>query len=143
MIAAAADTNVLASGFLGRNPEAAPVRILDAWRAGAFTLVVSEYVLEELARTLARPYFVARLGPEQAAANFRLLRADARLALLDADVRGVATHPEDDLILATALSGQADYLVTGDRQFQQLGAYRTVSIVSPRAFLNLLDAQGS
>jgi predicted nucleic acid-binding protein len=54
-------------------------------------------------------------------------------------VTGVASHPEDDPILATAVSASADYLVTGDRQLQRLGSYRGVSIVSPREFLDLLD----
>jgi predicted nucleic acid-binding protein len=45
----------------------------------------------------------------------------------------------DDLILATALSAQADYLVTGDSQLQGLGAYRGVAIISPREFLSRLS----
>lgn len=53
-------------------------------------------------------------------------------------VAGVATHPEDDLVLATAISGSADYLVTGDRQLRQLGSFQGVVIVSPRTFLDLL-----
>jgi predicted nucleic acid-binding protein len=56
------------------------------------------------------------------------------------EVRGVATHPEDDLILATAISARADYLVTGDRQLQALGSYQGVQIVSPRQFLTILQA---
>jgi hypothetical protein len=44
----------------------------------------------------------------------------------------VATHPEDDLILATALSGAADYLITGDSKLQKLGTFQSVTILSPR-----------
>ena len=57
------------------------------------------------------------------------------------EVRGVATHPEDDLVLATAVSGQVDYLVTGDRQILRLGMYEGVTIISPAAFLDILHAQ--
>jgi predicted nucleic acid-binding protein len=53
-------------------------------------------------------------------------------------VQGVASHPEDDLILATAVSAQADYLVTGDRQLLALGRYQGVEIVTPRAFATIL-----
>ena len=55
---------------------------------------------------------------------------------------GVATHPEDDQILATAVSAQAEYLVTGDKKLQQLGAYQGVRVFAPRAFLDLLEATG-
>jgi predicted nucleic acid-binding protein len=57
------------------------------------------------------------------------------------EVRGVATHPEDDLILATASSARADYLVTGDRQLQRLASYAGTKIVSPRQFLDILEEQ--
>lgn len=68
------------------------------------------------------------------ALRFRLITSDI---LVDEVVRAL----QRDRILATALSGRADYLVTGDRQLQQLGTYRTVAIVSPRAFLDLLNEQ--
>ena len=54
-------------------------------------------------------------------------------------VQGIATHAEDDLVLATALSGNADYLVTGDKELLNVGSYRGVTIVTPRAFLDILD----
>jgi predicted nucleic acid-binding protein len=43
------------------------------------------------------------------------------------------------LILATAVSANADYLVTGDRKLRDLGRYANVTILSPRAFVELLD----
>ena len=42
---------------------------------------------------------------------------------ITAHVQGVATHAEDDLVLATAESAQADYLITGDKKLQRLGTY--------------------
>ena len=59
-----------------------------------------------------------------------------------ADVRGVATTPADDLILATAVAGEAGHLVTGDRQLRNLGEYEGVRIVGPRAFVDWLAAAG-
>lgn len=38
-------------------------------------------------------------------------------------MQGVATHPEDDLLLATALNGGVQSLVTGDHGLLWLGAY--------------------
>jgi hypothetical protein len=46
-------------------------------------------------------------------------------------------------VLAAAVSADADYLVTGDRQLQRLGTYEGVRIVSPRDFLALLDADAA
>jgi predicted nucleic acid-binding protein len=73
----------------------------------------------------------------------RFLESDTVRTPITADVLGVATHPEDDLILATAVSAQADYLVTGDRHLLALGMFHGVQIVSPREFLTILDLEGS
>ena len=138
MISAVLDTNVLASGFVRTNPQSPPVQLIDAWRARLFTLVVSEHILAELASTFEEPYFLTRLTPTQRSADISLLREEATLTPITVPVHGIATHPEDDLILATALSEQADYLVTGDTKLQDLGTYHGVRILSPSAFLNLL-----
>jgi len=69
-----------------------------------------------------------------------LLRTEATVTNITVQVVGIASHPEDDLILASALSSQADYLVTGDMKLQRLGAYQGVAVLSPRAFLGVLTA---
>ncbi|MBI4492032.1 MAG: PIN domain-containing protein [Chloroflexi bacterium] len=63
MITAVLDANVLASSFVRSNPAAAPVLLLDAWRARSYTLVVSEHILTELRHTFEDRYFRRRLTP--------------------------------------------------------------------------------
>ena len=140
MTVAAFDTNLLASGIIRANPNAAPARLLDSWRAGAglFSLAISEHILSELARTFTKPYFAARITAPEADEAILRLRSAALLTELTIAVRGVATQPADDLVLATAVSAEADFLVTADIALQQLGVYQGVRIVSPRAFLDLL-----
>jgi putative PIN family toxin of toxin-antitoxin system len=133
------DANVLASGFV--RPQAPPGQLLQVWSLGVFTLIVSEPLIDETRRTLDKPYFAQRLTPAQRANTIKLLRREAVITALTVEVRGVATHPEDDLVLAAAVSAGADYLVTGDRKLQRLGSYERVRIVSPRQFLELLGAE--
>lgn len=141
MITAVLDTNVLASGFV--RPEPPPGQLLVAWRARLFLLVTSEPILAELTRTFEEPYFAQHLNPSQRANNIALLRHEAIITPLTSRVQGVATHPEDDLVLATALSASVHYLVSGDNQLKKLGRYRGVIIVSPRGFLEVLSEQGT
>lgn len=54
-------------------------------------------------------------------------------------ISGDAPDDEDDQVLATAISAGVPYLVTGDRAFLLVDAYRGVQLLSPRAFLALLD----
>ena len=133
------DTNVLASGFLGYLIlGSSPGKVLRAWRDGRFTLIVSTDIVEELERTFQSSYFISHLTADDVRQALLLLRAAAKLTPITAIVKGVATHREDDRILAAAVSAAADYLVTGDAQLQSLRTYKGVSIVTPRAFLDLL-----
>ena len=139
MIRVVADTNVLASGLAGYDAlESPPALILDAWRNGRVQLVVSAPILAELRRTLAKPYFAQRFTTMEIERALHLMRHRSTFIHVLADVQGIATTPEDDLILATAVAGEASHLVTGDRQLRILGEYQGVTIVGPREFLDWL-----
>ena len=137
MIVAVLDTNVLVSAFPAHGT--VPASLIDAWRQGAYHLVVSEHILEELTETWRDPYWRARFSPTESAAAITLLRSAAIVTALTVEVAGVATHPEDDLILATAVAGDATYLVTGDRKLRAVGTFQDVTILSPREFLERLS----
>lgn len=136
MIRVVLDANTLASGAITTTGTLAS--IIDAWRNGKYRLIVSEPILVELERTLQKPYFRKRLTNEQSSRFIMLLRKRTTISPIRTSVRGVATHPEDDLILATAASAKAAYLVTGDTKLVKLGTYSGVRILSPRAFLDIL-----
>lgn len=95
----------------------------------------------ELARTLTDPYFAERVSPERAEAAIALLAAKATIVELTVDVQGVATHPEDDKVLATAASGEASVLCTRDKQLLRLGAFQGVEILSPGELLERISAR--
>ena len=50
--------------------------------------------------------------------------------------------PDDAVYLQTALAGQADILITGNRKHFPFEEYRGIRIVSPREFLMLTQEQG-
>ncbi len=142
MIRVVLDTNVLISGIIGiRLPSSTPGELIRRWRGQGFTLLLSEHILAETERTLAKPFFQRSLNPAQAASAVRLLRRKAELVTITATVANVATHPEDDLVVATAVAANARYLVTGDAKLQDIRRYEGVTILSPRAFLALLEQE--
>lgn len=138
MIKAVIDTNVLVVAPLPSDTP--PGKILDAWEFSQFELLVSEHILFELENTLQKPYFRARLTGKVIQRFQKLLRRRATLITINVQVQGVATHLEDDLILATAVSGKADYLVTGDKPLRKaVPKYRRVKLVTPVEFLKVLE----
>jgi len=133
------DANVLTPGFTSTG--SASSRLVSHWRAGAYELVISEHILAELARAFKDPYYRARATPRQAERALALLREDAIVTELTTQVVAVATHPEDDLVLSTALSGQASILCTRDKQLLRLRSCQSVAILSPGELLALLEAE--
>ena len=112
------DTNVLVSGLA--YPASIPGQIVGAWRQAALDVVLSRYILDELARVLPR-------------LNHRLNWRDADFAdLIDilaiqADLVEPQPVPADVLrdladlpVLGTLLAAQADYLITGDQDLLAL-----------------------
>jgi uncharacterized protein len=138
MIRATLDTNVLVAGII-TSPHTVNGQVIQAWRENKYSLVLSDTILTELSRTLSQPYFSARLTAAQIEAAVNLFRSEATIVPLLIPVASVATHPEDDLILATALSGRAHYLVTRDEKLQEkVQEYKGVFIISPPVFLQRL-----
>lgn len=121
------DTNVLVSAVLfGGIPQELAER---AFR-GEFELVTSESLLDELERVLrdkfARPLVIARALREELSSV-----ADVRRPR---DISRITRDPADDMVLAAALDGRADYIVTGDDDLLTLGTYRGISILTVKGF---------
>jgi putative PIN family toxin of toxin-antitoxin system len=138
VIRAVLDANTIISALLVR--VGMPARVLAAAFATIFECCSSDAIVAEVTRTLSSRR-VQRKYPIDAievARVRRFLESDAVHVPISVTVQGVATHPEDDLILATAVSARADYLVTGDRQLIALGEYQGVQIVTARPFHTIL-----
>jgi putative PIN family toxin of toxin-antitoxin system len=106
------DTNVLLSALI--SPHGAPDAIYRAWHAAKFEVVTSLAQLEEIRRASRYPKFQAVLQPHQVGAMVNNLQRATVLERLTSDVE--ADDPNDAFLLAMALGGNADYLVTGDRR---------------------------
>ena len=140
MDAAVLDANVLVPGFV--NAQGVAGRIVTAWQSALFELVTSEHIIGETGRALRDPYYLRRISETQIQAALLLLRRRATVTELTVLVRGVATHPEDDLVLSAALSAPARYLVTRDKRLQEIRSHEGILIVPPPAFLQILGATG-
>ncbi len=124
------DTNVLVSGTA--YPASIPGRILGAWRQGAIEVVLSHYILEELARVLPRLNQRLKWEPKDFADYVDILALQSEVVEpqpLEADA---ARDIADISVLGTLLAAKVDYLITGDDDLLALAAQH--SIVSPAEF---------
>lgn len=136
------DTNVLAAGMAGqiRRSIRPPAQIWRRWQAKQFDLLVSAHLLIELERALTTAWFRDRTTSDQLFDMQLSLRRHAIFVDVTAEVSGIASHWQDDLILAAAVSGNADFLVTGDSEFRQVGEYGGVKLRTPVEFLSGLES---
>jgi putative PIN family toxin of toxin-antitoxin system len=131
------DVNVLVSALL--SPTGTPARLVLAWQAGDFELVVSPALLGELARALAYPKLRKHIIPEDAEAFVAWLSRSADL-VGDPDIPPPArsVDPGDDYLIALAADQDA-VLVSGDRHLLDLSA--VLPIGDPAAFASRLAAR--
>jgi putative PIN family toxin of toxin-antitoxin system len=137
MIAAVLDVNVIVSGFPSRRGAAAEV--IDRWLTREFRVIVSEHILNGVIRAWNQPWFHDRYARNEVERALDLLQSRAIAVSPASDIHGFAPDAEDDLVLATAVAGRVDYLVTGDRKFREVGQYGSIAIRSPHEFVLILD----
>jgi uncharacterized protein len=130
------DTNVLISRLLIPHSVAgrAVSRLIKITR-----LLVSEDTLGELAQTIARDKFNPYVSLEDRQEFFRLYARLAEWVPISSTVR-VCRDPRDDKFLELAVDGQAQMLVTGDKDLLALSPYRGIEVLTPAAVLAVPDA---
>lgn len=129
------DTNVLLGALI--SPHGSPDAIYRAWRSARFELVTSTAQRDELRRVSRYPKFKTILPAHRVGAMVNNMQRAIVLDVLPVLPEGVgANDPNDAFLLAMALAGKADYLVTGDRRagMLQRGNIGFTRIMSPAAF---------
>jgi uncharacterized protein len=122
------DANVLFSAFVVQGTCA---QVLEAVIAH-HRLAVSEGIVSDVRRHLGAKVHASR---EELDAFEAAIRATAEVLQPLGLAERASRDPDDDAVLGLALAAAADILVTGDRDLLVLGSFRSIPIVSPRAFL--------
>jgi uncharacterized protein len=113
--------------------------LLQLWLDGRFTLVTSEWQLAEFRRVSRYPRIRARV-PARLAGHFVNTARSIALVLEELKPLSVSPDPDDDFIVATAVTGQADVLVSGDAtDVLILGKIGRVRIMTARDLLDILE----
>ena len=133
------DTNVLISYLLTTRADSPIVRVVEAGLRGVYTLLLPRDLSEELeTRVRGKEYLSEHVAPDQLLALVRIIEEVAEaLPRISRPIPEVARDRGDDYLLAHALVGQADYLVTGDRDLLILGHVGDTRILSVAEFADL------
>ena len=128
------DANIYVAAYLSTNPRSPNKELFRRWHAREFVLLVSRAILEEVVEKLDELGIHQQLTVELIAH----IMADAEyINVTTKDVqRVIEDDPDDDQILACAVVGRADYLVTYDPHFDCLGGeHQGIQILDGLHFL--------
>ena len=126
------DTNVLVSAFTSfglchQAYERALIRT---------QLITAPLLLQELRRAL-----VEKMKIEAGLADEICAELESELEVIEPEPlsKSVCRDKDDNWVLAAALTGRADFVVSGDKDLLILKEFHGIKILSPRQFVELLD----
>ena len=129
------DSNVLVSALITKGTP--PDRLYQAWLRSEIELVTCAAQIDELADVLSRPKlrkYVDRTDAAQLVADIRL-RA---IVVRDMPIPRRSPDPKDDAILAAAVAGEAELVVSGDKPgILALREVEGIPIRTPREALQI------
>ena len=143
-VKAVIDTNVWVSSLL--NPFGFPAKLRKSFEEGIFHAVISESILEELAEVLNRPRIKDKYGISENDIKelLVLIEEQAEPVLLSGEIT-ICRDKDDNLVIETAIKGQAAFLVTRDDDIKFDKAVSSfllqngISVISIAKFLALIN----
>lgn len=141
MIRVVFDTNVFVSAIL--TPKSPPAELLELILEGKLRLIISPQIIEEIERVFGYPKIKKlikkrELTPSEIEDAFLKIAKVAVVTPGELSVEAVPDDPSDNMVLACALEGHANFIISGDRHLTNLKTYRGIEIVSPARSLKFL-----
>ena len=125
------DTNILVSALIFQ--AGPPGQVLAEVKRGRLTLITSVFQIAEVRRVLSRPHLRRVVAPDAAQDLMANIEAVGEVVGDLPDVTA-SPDPDDNLILATAIAGRADRIVSGDKtDMLALGRVEGIPIVTASA----------
>ena len=140
-IRAVLDTNVLVSGLISSHGSLRAV--IDGWLAKRFALITSPYLIQEFNHVLTYPRIASRLrlSEQELTAFLSALLLQSEIVPGHLRLPGVTRDPKDDAVVACAVEGKADAIVSGDGDLLAMDGYEDIRVYTPQEFLAALDGE--
>lgn len=139
MIRAVLDANVVISAYL--NIGGKPARVLSLARRNSIEICLSPQIIREIVETLLKPRLV-RIHKDKREDVLAFAKALTEIATITPgilEVTAVKDDPDDNKILACAVEGRVDFIISGDHHLTDLKEYKNIRIVNPDTFLKLIE----
>ncbi len=134
LVKVVADTNIIISGVLWHG---APHTLLEIAYKNEIQLLTCSALLQELTEVLQRDKFIpylsrAKVTVQEIVESYALMAQVIELGKIDPVI---AADPDDDVVLACAITGRAKIIVSGDNHLLSLKQYQQTQIMTASEFL--------
>lgn len=135
------DTNLFISAIL--SPNGKPATILKMALDAKLDLVLSPAILKEVSLVMnygkMRKLLSKRaVTPEKIRDTLRKIVKTAIMVSGETKIHRIDKDPSDNMVLACAVEGKVDFIVSGDRHLTDLVSFEGASIINPDNFLKLM-----
>jgi putative PIN family toxin of toxin-antitoxin system len=125
------DTNVFISALVfGGKPREVTELLVDT-----ITVVYAHEILTEIRRIIHLKFPAFNEDLERLE---KLLERDALRVELGSSLVTISRDPDDNKFIETAIIGDCQYIVSGDKDLLAIGSYKNIRIIKPAEFLELI-----
>lgn len=130
------DTNIWISFLIGKSL----IGLTDAIITNRVLILFSDKLFKELSEVLTRPKFKKYFSASTIETLIAILHE--KVELIDiTEYFNNCRDKKDNFLLDLAVSGRANYLVTGDADLLILNPFHNIEIISYKMFQNIIDTQ--
>ncbi len=134
------DANIFVSALI--SDKGNPARIINRWLAGEFDLLLSRPIIDEILKVtgyerIQNKYAKVR---ENRLEFVALVEENGIWAEPSETIDIVSADESDNRYIECAVTGNAQYIVSGDQHLLDIGDYQGIIIVTPAMFITLLDS---
>lgn len=126
------DNNVIISAAMFWT--SVPAQALHKARKNEFKIIASQYTLTELYATLLNSKFDKYVTKSKRIEFYKIY--ESALQIIPVTTTVIACRdPKDDMFLELAISGNANIIISGDKDLLELNPFRDIRIISPKEFI--------
>ena len=113
-----------------------PGKLIELWKKGSITPLITEDIMAEYLRVLAYPKFklseeeVHYIIHQEILPFFKVVNSKPGSSIIKKD-------PDDDKFIQCAIAGQAKIIISGDRHLLAQKSYKEIKILTPSQFLEI------
>ncbi len=130
------DTNVMISAIIHNGK---PRKLFQNGINGQYQILMSKEILNEISEVLQRPKL--RMTAEDTIRIVSAIVQSSENVPVKSQFQVIVNDPDDNIIINTAHDGNADYIVSGDKDIIDLGKFRNIKIVPVDEMLKILSRQ--